>query len=398
MISHLKKQDQEKSNGLLPGDSSGCRLVWLDLAKGIGMALVLTGHAPREWMQESYPSIKFLFCFIYAFHMPFFFALSGMAYEYAAQRGRKKSCISYIKDKVHKLLIPWFCFAAILYLFFFLASLLPFAGRILSGSSFALIPVKDYVRLTILERNPYGEHIWYIYVLFIIQSIYRVYELAYEKTLGRWCGEAFGTALAVILSIIAYWAFWPVHHIADCVKTYAMYYLYGVLLARYAGDRTEKWVFPSAAAGLGLTCMYTAGLALEMVEAAWIRHLLFNVEVFFGIPLMILFLIAVSQILGKRGQHPLLRWLGLHSYSVYLLHQPFACGLLGIVLSSLLPHTYGWVLFTMAGCFLASIIFPVIVSGIGYYLGLGKVLKNLFQIEDLTCNILGGERRIKSGK
>lgn len=385
MTNHLKKQQQGRSNGYLPTSDNSSRLEWLDLAKGIGMVLVLIGHAPREWMQECYPSIKFLFCFIYAFHMPFFFALSGMAYEYGTRR-RRKPLGAYVFDKANKLLIPWLSFTVVLYISFLTASWVPAVRRLLEGSSFALVPVKEYLFLTIWERNPYGEHIWYIYVLFLIQAMYASYEFVYRETIGKKLGEPFGAILATALSVVCYLVFAPAGHIADCVKTYSMYYLYGILIARYASEAVEKIRVPMALAGIGITGAYTVGVALGMAKTETARYLFFHALMFAGIPCMILFLTAVSQKLEKRGGNSFLSWMGIHSFTVYLLHQPFACGLLGIVLSFILPRTYGSALVIMAVCFGSSIVFPILFTGIGYYLGFGKIFKSLFHIENLMKN------------
>ena len=53
------------------------RVQWIDAAKGIGILLVLLGHAPRDIMRADYTWIDFCYYFIYTFHMHFFFFLSG---------------------------------------------------------------------------------------------------------------------------------------------------------------------------------------------------------------------------------------------------------------------------------------------------------------------------------
>lgn len=55
----------------------GVRESWIDVLKGIGIILVVIGHTSME-----NPLVKW----IYVFHMPLFFALSG----YMFGRGRKQ--------------------------------------------------------------------------------------------------------------------------------------------------------------------------------------------------------------------------------------------------------------------------------------------------------------------
>ena len=51
------------------------RIAYLDVAKGIGILLVMLGH---NYVKASVP---FMEKFIFSFHMPFFFLLSGMLFK-----------------------------------------------------------------------------------------------------------------------------------------------------------------------------------------------------------------------------------------------------------------------------------------------------------------------------
>ena len=47
--------------------------------------------------------------FIYSFHMPLFMAISGAVFELGRQRGKYKNFFAFIRKKVQRLLIPFFC-------------------------------------------------------------------------------------------------------------------------------------------------------------------------------------------------------------------------------------------------------------------------------------------------
>lgn len=71
------------------------RIIWIDVAKGLGMILVVIGHSrPPEWLKEV----------IFSFHMPLFFFLSGLVYK-------AKSTSVSIKRRIMKdgksLVIPY---------------------------------------------------------------------------------------------------------------------------------------------------------------------------------------------------------------------------------------------------------------------------------------------------
>ncbi len=68
------------------------RIEWVDIAKGIGILLVIAGHT--FYLGYSYP--------LYAFHMPLFFFLSGLLYK-----DKKEGFIGFINSKTNSLMRPW---------------------------------------------------------------------------------------------------------------------------------------------------------------------------------------------------------------------------------------------------------------------------------------------------
>jgi fucose 4-O-acetylase-like acetyltransferase len=77
------------------------RLPWVDAAKVVGIWLVVLGHI-------HFLSLEIV-CFIYTFHMPLFFFLSG----YLEKRG---GIIETFRDSTRKLLVPYFLLNLICYL------------------------------------------------------------------------------------------------------------------------------------------------------------------------------------------------------------------------------------------------------------------------------------------
>lgn len=68
------------------------RIEWIDIAKGIGIFLVIAGHTFA--LSYSYP--------IYAFHMPLFFFLSGLLIQ-----DKKEGFFDFFKSKTNSLMRPW---------------------------------------------------------------------------------------------------------------------------------------------------------------------------------------------------------------------------------------------------------------------------------------------------
>jgi acyltransferase len=79
------------------------RVHWIDIARGIGIILVLYGHLFVS-AQNNY--------FIFAFHMPLFFFISGLVFK-PTTNSLKSIATKYFKQ----LLIPYYIFAAFTYAF-----------------------------------------------------------------------------------------------------------------------------------------------------------------------------------------------------------------------------------------------------------------------------------------
>ncbi len=79
------------------------RIDYVDIAKGIGMLLVMWAHilveGPINW-------------FIYIFHMPLFFFISGLLYV----PSKYPTCLSLIKKRYHTLIVPYVCYSVLTWL------------------------------------------------------------------------------------------------------------------------------------------------------------------------------------------------------------------------------------------------------------------------------------------
>lgn len=134
---------------------------WIDYAKGIAILLVVLGHAFPDasavgGAKNDY--IRVLREFIYQFHMPLLFFISGMLSGRILRLQDYKGRCEYIKDRCLRLLVPYFAIA-IMYL--------PFKMAL---SSFANQPYDIYgIWKILLGENPDGG-LWFLYALFLIQA------------------------------------------------------------------------------------------------------------------------------------------------------------------------------------------------------------------------------------
>src|SRR5687767_4607121 len=87
--------------------SSERRIDWVDYAKGIGIVLVVFGHVWGGLRQASVyippATFHFVDSFIYSFHMPLFFFLSGLFIERSASRETS----TFITTKLRTIVYPY---------------------------------------------------------------------------------------------------------------------------------------------------------------------------------------------------------------------------------------------------------------------------------------------------
>ncbi|MBI4649986.1 acyltransferase family protein [Candidatus Desantisbacteria bacterium] len=136
------------------------RIDWIDNAKALGIFLVLLGH------QDISPLIR---QWIYSFHMPLFFFLSGFLFNFEKYSKDR----TFFKRKFHTLLVPYFIFAFISFFFWL------FVVRNLSihGESLKIDPLKPFLGIFYsIGMNGYGNPIenalWFLTCLFVVEAIF----------------------------------------------------------------------------------------------------------------------------------------------------------------------------------------------------------------------------------
>lgn len=114
------------------------RIDFLDIAKGIGILLMVIGHC--------IPIYSAINRYIYYFHMPLFFIISGICYN-----SKKYTFLSLLKKRIKQLMIPFVTFFVLL---------IPFC----------LVFDKYYELNTFIYRAPYT--MWFLLILFLVEINY----------------------------------------------------------------------------------------------------------------------------------------------------------------------------------------------------------------------------------
>lgn len=85
------------------------RLDYLDMAKGIGILLVLIGHLQGESIFQFSPYIQPLCIYIFSFHMPLFFIITGILI--AVKHTDERDFIDVAKGRFKAIMVPYYWFS-----------------------------------------------------------------------------------------------------------------------------------------------------------------------------------------------------------------------------------------------------------------------------------------------
>lgn len=154
------------------------RINYLDMARGIGMILVVIGHI--SYVAEPIRN------YITAFHMPLFFLISGILIQY---KGEEKAAFSVtFRKKVKSLMLPYLIFSV---LYFFIES----------------------VRLIIRDLDEWNvvfRQVWQSFCLQGVSALWFLPALFFGEVIFVWIRKHFGhifTAICLLLFVgIAYFA------------------------------------------------------------------------------------------------------------------------------------------------------------------------------------------------
>lgn len=122
------------------------RVIWVDVLRGIGIFLVLLGHRSRYYLPHD------ILCWIYVYHIPLFFFISGMFCPKAAGKS------DWLKKRIRTLIIPY-CVLGILYLL---------SKAVLYSLVHSSTPVSW---CSLLDGNNIGP-LWFLPTLFFVEFIY----------------------------------------------------------------------------------------------------------------------------------------------------------------------------------------------------------------------------------
>lgn len=132
------------------------RIEYIDFVRGFAMLLCIVGHAGvTGWLRG----------YIYSYHMPLFFIISGMVYKH------REKISDFVKNKARDLLIPYYFWSFVWLIFWALLYFFAYKLGVDNEKSFS---VTDSILGIILDTRGkrFGGYIWFLYALFGTVIVY----------------------------------------------------------------------------------------------------------------------------------------------------------------------------------------------------------------------------------
>ncbi len=276
------------------------RDITFDIAKGIGIVLVVIGH----YIPDNAPSWYIGFVsFVYHFHMPLFFMIAGFFYERSI---KKVGYWRFVRSKFERLMFPYF-----------ILSWTIIGIKILVDG---FMQVDHPVSIRALYRVFYlpeaGYFLWFVYVLFLLFCIAPVFKAGNRLVL-----------LSLFSLGLAFWDTAPEYFCIEQFCLNSIFFVLGMWVAR------KSWIEQAIYRYSILWIVITIGFSIiyEFIsDKFWIETL----AVLLGITGSFMIL-GISKSLSRLTVSFVewLKYIGTMSMTIYLFHTLF----MGMV-KSILTH------------------------------------------------------------
>lgn len=137
----------------------------VDLIKGVAILLVFIGHAATNSFLYRPIVYEVFVQFIYSFHMPLFFVVSGFLSIKSFNMNIKKDYIKFIKNKFIRLMIPFITISLI-------TNGLMIVGSFFINKEINIENIFEMIKITTLyPEDAVMGALWFLYTLFIVSII-----------------------------------------------------------------------------------------------------------------------------------------------------------------------------------------------------------------------------------
>ncbi len=291
----------------------------LQIAKGIGIFLVVLTHAMIPSIRNENEMIYYIHKVIYMFHMPLFVMLSGYLYEININRYKKNGKIEFIKAKFRFLMIPYLIFSVVSYIGISLCFYIPKLSQLLIYNGYTNRGFFNSIIEILTTNNHIDAHLWFAYCLFGIFSISIILSDKLKSKIGL-----------VILFMLFIIRFIEYPLILRKISYYLFYFTFGrIVIKKFLVDIKSKCKLIVYICLFGMFSVITI-----LVENTDFTLNLFIVRICTLVVALSgsYIVIAISKYLANFKIMTYFDIMGKYSFQIYLIHQPFiVSGVVGIL-------------------------------------------------------------------
>ena len=274
---------------------------WIDIAKGLGILLVVIGHTLRglvtSGIVQPTVELKMVDQWIYCFHMPLFFFLSGL---FVLSSARKYASASFVWEKISTVAYPYLVWSVLTIVVKSCLGSLPNAPRSLSDVQLLFFhPIEQY---------------WFLHTLFLLflgfQVVFSLTEGGFIFFLGAIAVYAFGDRLLFLGEGIA------------SVMSYAPYFALGAIVGKNRLRLLDD--IPTTIISLvGVLCLVAVGVYVYLAS----QTLVLLVAL-----LGIAGLCAISVAMSRLHRRSIVSYLGQRSLEIYVAHTMVSAAMRNLLL------------------------------------------------------------------
>ena len=311
---------------------------YITFLQSLGIVLVVLGHSLNFFPEIMPIWAKITERFVYSFHMPLFFFISGFLFSYSLFRKNGEIALNdFVKKKLKRLFIPYFAVGTIIYLL----KILVFNQFVVKKIEFSL---QYYISSTILypTHNP-ASCLWFLPTLFCVSlAAYIISKHIQIKPL---------LLIAFIVANLSYIYFINLFNISG-ILYYLLFFVFGMYIFSIKDkikllQKPVSFVFMLL---LFIVCLY-----LTTIRFAVFNRFIAIVTASLGI------LISLSAALYFSGKN-IKFFYGIidgYYYQIYLLAWFGQCGMRTLYQLHILNYET-----TMALMFVSGIVIPLIITKI----------------------------------
>jgi fucose 4-O-acetylase-like acetyltransferase len=290
---------------------SAARADWVDVAKGIGILLVVYGHVARGVFNAGIPMDESLYrivdSVIYSFHMPLFFFIAGLFFSRSLCSAGP---VGYLGSRAASLAYPYVVW-----------SLLHGAIEVgMSGYTNGNVRWSDVLAFPLEPRA----HFWFLYALVLVILTSVALHGAQRPSGARF---TFALSFAALLHFVVDWLPW--NRYVSMIADYLVFFWLGTAFAAFRVGRFLQNRRALILLLLLFVVLQTVLHSEQLIAPIWIDSIRFVTQI-----TSIVFVVCCSFSIRGLAQRGLVA-LGAASMTIYLAHVLSGSGV-RIVLSKLL--------------------------------------------------------------